>query len=193
MRESSSYDEEESETSTQDFTVAVGPDGVARTIDMTETYADGSTHRVMYEEVPSDDPYVRLRQRIVGENPPSEVSTTFAPSAARPRSYPAGLPFVAERECYTTESPAGTRSVGVRWRCTDPEEVQRAVADALVADGWVGTSLTAMAWFRYSNGGQVFARGSRLRVISRHDFEGGSVIDLADLDGSLLPDDRPKS
>jgi hypothetical protein len=153
---------------------------------MTETFADGSTRHVAYEDVPSDDPYVRLRQQIVGEDVPSEILTTFAPSPVRPRTYPPGLPFLAGRESHTTESPNGTRSEDVRWRCTDPDELHRALTETLIADGWVATSVAAFPWLRHRTGDEAFVRGHRLVVISRHDFEGGGIIDAADLDQDLL-------
>lgn len=168
------------DTSTQSFHMAMGPDGISRTIGMTETFSDGSTRHVAYEDVPTDDPYVKMRQRIAGEDPPSEVSTTFAPSQIRPPTYPAGMPFLEGRESHTRESPRGSHSEHVRWRCIDPDVVQGALADILVAEGWVEAPLSAAPPLLQTFGGQVFQRDRRMRLISRYDFDGGSVIDLMD-------------
>lgn len=177
------------EHSTQSFFVAVGPDGVSRTVSMTETFSDGSTRHVDYEDVVvKDDPYVRLRQRIAGEAPPSEIFTEFLPSPVRPPTYPAGMPFLEGRASHSTESPRGSVSPSVRWRCTDPDVVMRALSDILVADGWTEAPLAATLSFLPNEPGQVFVRDGAMRWINRGDFAGGSVISLLELgDLSGLP------
>jgi hypothetical protein len=144
------------EHSTQSFHMTVGPGGVSRTVSMTETFSDGSTRHVDYEDVVvKNDPYVRLRQRTAGEEPPSEVFTTFVPSPVRPHTYPAGMPFLEGRESHTTESPRGSTSPGVRWRCTDPEVLLHALAEILVADGWTQAPLSATASLPQTRGGRA--------------------------------------
>jgi hypothetical protein len=181
VSERQSPEDEGTLESVERFHIVVGPDGVSRSVDMTETFSDGSSRDVVYEDVAADDPYVQVRQRIAGEEPPSEVATTFAPSPVRPRTYAAGMPFLEGRESHTTESPRGTRSEGVRWRCTDPEVLQRALADVLLSDGWMEAPSSAIPSSLQAAGGHAFKRGRAIRLVNRYDFEGESVIELSHL------------
>lgn len=46
-------DDDDEETFTQSYLMEEGPDGIGRVVSMTDTFSDGSTHHVAYEEVNS--------------------------------------------------------------------------------------------------------------------------------------------
>src|SRR5437868_11504968 len=120
--------DDDSETFDMTFMVEQQGDGPRRLIRSIETQPDGSRSVIEYEEaLPANDRYVRSRQRTVGDDPPREIVTEFLPSPVRPQTYPAGFPFLAGRECHTTESPAREVSPGVRWPCDDPDAVLSAL------------------------------------------------------------------
>jgi hypothetical protein len=127
-----------------------------------------------------DDPYVRSRQRTIGEGAPREILTEFLPSPVRPRTYPAGFPFLAGRASYTTESPARLVSEGVRWPCADPEAVLSALVEACTADGWVELPRSRVDAVMRENLSLAFRRGKRERLFHRVDHEAGSVIQMAE-------------
>jgi hypothetical protein len=103
-----------------------------------ENYPDGSSIQIDYEDVPlpANDPYVRSRERAIEGASSSEFITEFAAAPSQPSTYPIGLPFLADRDVWTTESPDSSVSPGALWRCEDPDAVIAAVIEVSRADGW---------------------------------------------------------
>src|SRR5579862_2620949 len=103
MCDENQIDDDETEHFELSFVLEQVDDGPARLVRTVETYSDGSIVQTEYEEaLPDGDPYVLTRQRTVGEGPPREIVTEFLASPTRPRTYPAGFPFLAGRPCSTT-------------------------------------------------------------------------------------------
>src|ERR1700753_3377873 len=118
----------ESESFEMAYVIEQVGDGGTRMVRTIETYPDVSTVQTEYEEdLPPDDPTVLTRQRSAGSEPAQEVHTTFAASKTRPRTYPAGFPFLPNRIVSTTESPAQMLSPSAVWRCDDPATVLSAL------------------------------------------------------------------
>ena len=162
-------------------------DGPARLVRSIETHPDGSQIVTEYEEaLPANDPYVRTRQRTVGDGPRSEIATEFLPSPVRPQTYPAGFPFLVGRASHTTESPGGSMSPGARWPCDDPDAVSAALVDACLTDGWTRVPPSRVQPEMRENLVAAFRRGDDVRLFHRYDHERRSVIQMLDLDASLL-------
>jgi len=182
--------DDDSETFDMTFVVEQQGDGPPRIVRSIETHPDGSQIVTEYEEaLPVDDSYVRSRQRTVGADPPREIVTEFVPSPVRPRTYPAGFPFLEGRESYTTESPDGSTSPGARWPCDDPEAVLAALVDTCLGEGWTRVPPTSIQPFMREKLAVAFRRGDDLRLFHRVDHELGSVIQMLDLHGSWLDSD----
>ena len=178
--------EEESETFEMTFELEERGDGPPRTIRSIETHPDGTRIVTEYEEVPTDDPYVRWRQRTVGGGPPREILTEFLPSPVRPPSYPADFPFLARRRSHTTESPARAVSPGARWPCDDPEVILAALVETCLAEGWARMPSSRVHPAMQENLGVTFVRENVVRLFHRTDHEQGSVIQMNDLNGAWL-------
>lgn len=178
---------DDSESFEMSFTLEQIGDGPRRLVRSIETHPDGSSLVTEYEEAPSaSDPYVRSRQRTVGDGPPREVVTEFLPSAVRPPTYPDGFPFLAGRQSHTTESPARSVSPGARWPCEDPEVVLAALVEASLADGWTQVAPADVPPSMRKNLSAAFRRGPIVRLFSRIDLGQGSVIQMIELDGDWL-------
>jgi hypothetical protein len=179
----------DSETFDMTFIVEQQGDGPRRLSRSIETHPDGSRIVVEYEEVlPANDPRVRSRQRTVGDDPPRAIVTEFLPSLVRPQTYPAGFPFLAGRECHTTESPAGSVSPGARWPCEDPDAVLAALVDICLGEGWLREQPSSVEPLIHENLVAAFKREDDVRLFHRVDHEGGSVMQMLDLHGSWLDD-----
>ena len=162
-------------------------DGAVRVIRTIETYRDGSTVQTEYvEDLPADDPFVLTRQRAGADEPAREILTTFVASAIRPKTYPAGFPFLAGRSSSTTESPARVTSPGVTWRCDDPEVVLAALVGLCLADSWAEVPLSSVAPFVEEHSAVAFRRDKDVRIFYRVDHEQGSLIRMMDLPGDWL-------
>jgi hypothetical protein len=128
----------------------------------------------------------------LSEAVPSEIITEFAPAPERPASYPAALPFIPDRAVWTTESPAGTKSVGARWPCTDAEVLLAAVVSASVTDGWRVIPSPPLDQ-RIGDPQTVLQRGNVLRELRVFPLDGQALLQLWDVSRSLLrrgPDDE---
>jgi hypothetical protein len=170
------------------FVIEQRDDGPARVVRSIETHSDGSAIVTEYEEVlAADDPYVRSRQRTVGDGPPREIITEFLPSPVRPPTYPAGFPFLPGRKCHTTESPAHSMSPGARWPCNDPEAVLAALVEVCVADGWIPVPASNVEPLMQEHLAVALRRKNELRLLHRTDLEQGSVIQMIDdLEGDAV-------
>ena len=179
--------DDDSETFDMTFEVEQQGDGPARLVRSIETHPDGSQKVTEYEEaLPADDRYVRSRQRTVGDDPPREIVTEFLPSSVRPRTYPAGFPFLAGRASHTTESPARAVSPGARWPCDDPEPVLAELINGCLGEGWTRLPRSRVPPFMRENLAAAFRRGDDTRLFHRVDHERASVIQMLDLDGRWL-------
>ena len=175
------------ETFDVSFVIEQIGDGPGRLVRSIETNPDGSNFVTEYEAVPSaTDPYVRSRQRTVGDGPPREIVTEFLPSPVRPPTYPDGFPFLAGRRSHTTESPAHSVSPGVTWPCDDPEVALAALIEASLADGWVRVAPVDVPSFMRRNLGAAFRRGRDVHLFHRADHAQGSVIQMMALDAAWL-------
>jgi hypothetical protein len=180
-------EDQESESYDMSFVYETLDDGPSRLIRSIETHEDGSTVVTEYEDArPADDPYVRTRQQTVGNGPPREIVTEFAASPVRPRTYPDGFPFLANRPSWTTESPGHAISPGARWPCDDPDVVVAALISACLADGWTQMPASTVGWFAGDEPDIVFKRGDDVRTLRRVDHERGSVVQMLDLPGDWL-------
>jgi hypothetical protein len=180
--------DEDSETFEVRFEIEQIADGPRRLVRSVETHPDGSEVVTEYEEALAyDDPYVRSRERTVGDGPPNEIVTEFLPSPVRPPTYPAGFPFLAGRECHTTESPAHSMSPGARWRCDDPEAVLAALVETCLAQGWTEVPQADLEPFMREHLSAAFRRANDTRLLSRVDLDRGSVIQMLDLPGGWSP------
>ena len=87
------------------------------------------------------------------------VCTSWAPADTPPVGYPAHLPFLSERAVtYSSVNGNGT----LQWHQASPADAER-IARALIADGWVETTLP-----NPSMPGRVvrtFRRGVRQRIL----------------------------
>jgi hypothetical protein len=181
MSDENQIDDDETEHFEMSFVLEQLDDGPARLVRTVETYSDGSIVQTEYEEaLPDGDPYVLTRQRTVGEGPRREIVTEFLASPTRPRTYPAGFPFLAGRPCSTTESPAHARSEHACWRCDDPEVVLAALVEACLADGWIALPAASVEPFLGDNLAASFRRGNDMRLFHRLDHERGSAIRMMD-------------
>jgi hypothetical protein len=179
--------DDDSETFDMAFVLEQQSDGPPRVVRSIETHPDGSQIVIEYEEaLPANDPYVRSRQRTVGDDPPREIVTEFLPSPVRPQTYAAGFPFLASRASHTTESPGGSVSPGARWPCDDPEAVLAALIDTCLGEGWTRVRLSRVPPPMRKNLAATFKRGDDVRLFHRVDHERGSVIQMLDLHGSSL-------
>jgi hypothetical protein len=167
------------------FVIEQHDDGPARVVRSIETHPDGSKIVTEYEEVsPGNDPYVRSRQRSVGDGPPHEIVTEFLPSPVRPPTYPAGFPFLPGRTSHTTESPAHSMSPGARWPCDDPEAVLAALVETCRAEGWTRVPASDVEPIMQKNLAVAMKRDGKLRLFHRSDLEPGSMIAMMDDIGS---------
>ncbi len=186
MNHAKGEDDQEGESSDVYSVVESIDGGPRRLIRSIETHEDGSSVVAEYEDArPADDPYVRTRQRTVGEGPPNEIVTEFLASPTRPRTYPDAFPFLANRASWTTESPARVISPGARWPCDDPEVVLAALMSICLADGWTQIS-GSDEWFARDEPDVTFKRGEDVRTLKRVALERGSVIQMMDLPGDWL-------
>lgn len=154
-------------------------------VSIVEEYPDGSSIRIDYEEMPlpPDDPYVRSRQRAIGDPSRSEVVTEFAPAPSRPLTYPANLPFLENRHVWTTESPDGSMSPGSRWPCADPDVLIAAVVDVSRSDGWSIVSRPSIPSVITPSPVAALSRPGTTRLLMKFEADDVRVVQLLDLDG----------
>lgn len=146
---------------------------------------DGTSIEYHSEDLPlpANDPFVRDRFRDVGPpRTPTGVFTHYAASSERPTSLLPELPFIADREFFTTESPDGLMSISARWRCDDPDTLIAQVVDASVADGW--TTVPSPLPLDVADRPQaVLRRGDVTRIVMKFEADDVRVVQLLDAKG----------
>ena len=157
-------------------------------VSIVQHYPDGSSIQIDYEDMPlpANDPYVRRRERTIGDASRSEVVTEFAPVPTRPLTYPVGLPFLENRHVWTTESFDGSISPGARWRCQDPDALIAAVIEVSRADGWSVASRSAIASMISPKPVAVLDRLGTKRLLMKFEADEVRVVQLLDLPGEWL-------
>jgi hypothetical protein len=151
-------------------------------VEIVEEYEDGTTIRYGFKDLPrpADDPYVRRRQAR-DDAAESEIVSEFGPAPERPTTYPAALPFIADRAVVTTESPDGSMSTGARWVCVDAGALAEQVVDSSVADGWDVVDGTRLSRALPVPPRAVLRRGGVTRMVTTVVEPGLSILQLTDV------------
>jgi hypothetical protein len=154
-----------------------------------EHFTDGSTRRIDHEEMPlpTNDPYVRTRQRATGSDSSQEIVTGFAPAQSRPLTYPVGLPFLEGRPVSTTESTDPRYPPGARWRCQDPDVLVEALIEASCSDGWALASDPPAESMMPPNVVAMLSRPGKTRFFLRFERDEVRVIQLLEFPGAWPP------
>jgi hypothetical protein len=146
-----------------------------------DRFPEGREKRVDLAATQAADPAVLSRLESRPPAGPCEVATGFRPTAERPATYPAALPFVAHAESHTNEYPDSARSPRVRWvTAADPDRIFDDVARQSVAAGW-RTDTSQTPQIRSAVRTLFLRRDEGLRRISQHEFEGLAIIELEDV------------
>jgi hypothetical protein len=145
-----------------------------------ERSGEGAEEQMGGSRADLPDPAVegRVESRVAGVR---EIATSFVPTAERPRTFPASLPFVPQAESHTNEYPNTARAARVRWvTARDPQRVFDEAARQSVVSGW--RSDPAYEPPRFDSAVRILflRRSDRVRRISHHEFEGTSIIELED-------------
>jgi hypothetical protein len=148
-----------------------------------EEYEDGTTISYSFKDLPlpADDPYVRRRQTRDGAEAVSEIVSEFAAAPERPITYPAALPFIADRAVVTTESPDGSMSTGARWQCTDTDALVERVISASIGDGWDVVEETALSRATAEKPLAVLRRAGVTRMLTKFEAPELSMVQLTDI------------
>ena len=114
-----------------------------------------------------------------------EIATSFLPTAERPRTFPASLPFVPHVESHTNEYPDTGRAPRVRWvTARDAQRVFDEAAHQSVADGWLPDPAYEPPAFLSAERAVFLHRDDSIRRIAHYEFEGTSLIELEDVQSS---------
>jgi hypothetical protein len=146
-------------------------------------FPDGTSHRFHYENVPlpENDPFVRKRERTVGDSPP-RIVTEFAAATERPSTYPARLPFLPNRPVSTIESQDGSEGPQARWRCQDPDRVVAAIVEASLADGWTLASPSTAPSSAGPGAAARLGRPGATRLVMKAERDAVAVVHLIEVD-----------
>lgn len=151
-------------------------------IERIERSGEGAPGRAADRGAVFADPAVFSRVESRSLAGPCEVATSFLPSAERPQSYPADLPFVPYVEAHTNEYPDSGRPPRVRWvHGSDAGHVFDEVARASVAAGWRPDPGYESPAFHSAERTLFLRRGDRVRRILHYEFEGASIIEMEDV------------
>ena len=152
-------------------------------VEIVEEYEDGTTISYGYLDLPlpANDPYVRRRQARDSGADVSEIVSEFGAAPRRPTTYPAALPFIADRAVTTTESPDGSMSTGARWRCTDAGALVERIVGASVEDGWAEVDETALSKATSEKPLAVLRRAGVTRMLSKFAVPGLDIVQLTDV------------
>ena len=109
------------------------------------------------------------------------TAASFGPAPERPTTYPAALPFIADRAVVTTESPDGSMSTGARWVSVDAGALAEQVVGSSVADGWDVLDGTRLSRSLPVPPHAVLRRGGVTRMVTTVVEPGLSIVQLTDV------------